>query len=552
MLRDSQIPIFLWVTAALVAHLLGGGGVEGVARVKEQLRALQGFAEEVRLSVQARHRPVTEVSLWEDEPSLALTPTQDEPSETGSNEDPSLPEQAKPERPSEPKEEPSPEKRDEPKEEPPEPEKKAEEKPVVMVPVPRPPKRVAVRQTVKEKDQSNPDAEFIGDEANRVAEQTQARITSTDEDTPNPTPGTHLGGPAETPGNADQTEIASADERKGVEDKPSPSASAAERALAESRRLEATPAALEKARAREQAQAGQQARQARAEVPEAMTAKQSLTQLPKAEEAQAASLARQRKAAQAARSATDFLGLGAKGTTESGVNLNISPATGLAAVGQDQLRRDRENERERRKSRHRGSFASLSLERWRSAIENYVPSVKLGNTTALNTAAVPFATYLNTIHNRLHPVFAVRFLGSLDQLPSDHAMNGAELSTNLEIVLNPESGNVVRMGVTKTSGVTAFDVAALEAVNQSQPFGPPPKEIVSPDGRVYLHWEFYRDPYYACSTYFARPFILKSQPQSAPGNPGLPRPPFVTPPEVPEQDQHGSLTPGTVRTARAL
>ncbi|HEY5955936.1 MAG TPA: hypothetical protein VIV60_05260, partial [Polyangiaceae bacterium] len=44
-------------------------------------------------------------------------------------------------------------------------------------------------------------------------------------------------------------------------------------------------------------------------------------------------------------------------------------------------------------------------------------------------------------------------------------------------------------------------------------------------GNVYLHWEFYRNPDFACSTYFAHPFLLKSapkpsSPESAPSEPG--------------------------------
>ena len=33
---------------------------------------------------------------------------------------------------------------------------------------------------------------------------------------------------------------------------------------------------------------------------------------------------------------------------------------------------------------------------------------------------------------------------------------------------------------------------------------------MSPDGNVYLHWEFHRDEVYACSTQGARPFILNT------------------------------------------
>jgi hypothetical protein len=73
----------------------------------------------------------------------------------------------------------------------------------------------------------------------------------------------------------------------------------------------------------------------------------------------------------------------------------------------------------------------------------------------------------------------------------------------------------VRMGVTKSSGVTVFDAAALEAITFAAPYGAPPREILSPDCNVHVHWEFHRNKV-ACSTFNARPFMLKAQPKAAP------------------------------------
>src|SRR4029079_11095266 len=107
-------------------------------------------------------------------------------------------------------------------------------------------------------------------------------------------------------------------------------------------------------------------------------------------------------------------------------------------------------------------------------------------------AKVPFATYINAIHNRLHPIFAEEFLESLDGLPKSHALN-QDLITHVEIVLAKDTGRIVRIGITKASGVTAFDVVALSSVSRAQPYGKAPDAIISPDGNVYLHWEFHRD-----------------------------------------------------------
>ncbi len=141
----------------------------------------------------------------------------------------------------------------------------------------------------------------------------------------------------------------------------------------------------------------------------------------------------------------------------------------------------------------------------------YDPSARADDTTALNGDRVPFAVYLNSIHNRIHPIFAGEYLASLDSLAKSHPLN-QPLSTHLDIVLNKDTGRIVRMGVTKSSGAPAFDIVALSAVHRAQPFGQAPDIIASPDGNVYVHGEFHRDPFDACSTRNAWPFILKSAP----------------------------------------
>jgi hypothetical protein len=241
-----------------------------------------------------------------------------------------------------------------------------------------------------------------------------------------------------------------------------------------------------------------------------------------------------------------MLGLGGA-PTPNGVNLNLTPQAVVAVVGEDRLNRERMADGERRKSAHRGSWQASNFERWRAAIENYVSSVKLGNTTALNSARSPFATYLNTIHNKIHPIFAEDFLGSLDLLPGTQPINDQTIFTSLEIVLDRDDGRVVKMGVVHTSGITGFDIGALDSVQRAQPFGKPPKAIVSADGNVYLHWEFHRDPVFACSTINARPFMLNTPPPSEPTPPQMPSPTFPGDPREqqapPSPSRHGFLGP---------
>jgi TonB family protein len=197
----------------------------------------------------------------------------------------------------------------------------------------------------------------------------------------------------------------------------------------------------------------------------------------------------------------------------------LAPGLALAdvesIVGDSRLREQREVGGRALRAKHRGRYDSDKFRRWLPDIENYDPSVKVGNQTALNAARVPFASYLASIHNRIHPIFAGEFLALLDGLAKGHELN-QDLVAHVEIVLSKDDGRVVRAGVTRNSGFTMFDAAAMEAVHRAAPYGRPPEAILSPDGQVYLHWEFHRDPVDACSTRNARPFLLKDAPAPRP------------------------------------
>ncbi|MFC1641776.1 hypothetical protein ACFL5O_03675 [Myxococcota bacterium] len=520
MRSERSIPLFPWIATAVLFHLITYDGADRVIVLLERKLELLRFAASVREQFAFSARPV-EVSLME-EPSQVLPKPPPEVSEP----------EVQVRRPSQPKPPPPATSPRTTRQEPPkapeltlkpaEPRKKGRKPPEAPKPSDRLPpddRRIAVRQHVDDENQpDNPSAAFMGDHANRVKEQTQARITSTTQNDPSPTPGANQAGPSEEVGNAEKTRVAQADDHPGELNRaPQPEAT-----------VDSKPAAV---RARETA-----ANQAAARRQDPQLDEPALPSLPGVE-GQSATLSgadgawqsaegRQAQTAQKGREARirrrratpgePLLGFGSQALTDNGINLNLTPSAAMDAVGRDRLQRERRADAERRRSTHRGAWKSVGLQRWRSAIENYVPMVKPGNQTALNTARVPFAGYLNQVHNRIHPVFADTFLVSLDRLPRSHAMNRMDISTALELVLDREEGRLVRMGVTKTSGVTAFDVGALESVSRAAPFGPPPSAILSPDGKVYLHWEFHRYPWYACSTYFARPYILRAAPQSVP------------------------------------
>lgn len=566
MRREANIPLFLWITTAVVVHLLWSGGADQGAKVLAQRLDIERFARSVQSHVRGVGSPV-EMTVVDEQKDEEKDPEQQPPDEPAEDKPPEqkdaekddpeakkkLPEKelVKPE----PKPVPTPEKK--PEEKKAEAEKKEPVTPAQPAPQPEPTvqKRVAVKQVVEDDKQAdNPNAAFIADQANHVQEESQARITSADQNDAKPTPGGEHSNPDKNPGDSDQSRVTQSEDKPGEKDHaPSetpasdpakvaainpPSAEAAHQRAEPARAESGAKAGSDKSHATAPAQEGQtaQAESKQSEAsPEAMTATNGRFTVPGPRQElvdQAAAKARKARPLPKRQSnGQALLGFGSAGTTANGVNLNLMPRTAVAAIGVDQLKRERLVDGERRRSAHLGSWHPMDPSRWKSSIENYVPSVKPGNQTALNTAKSAFAGYLNGIHNRIHPIFADSFLGSLDSLPLSHPMNNESLSTEVEIILDQESGNLVRMGVTKFSGITAFDIAALDSVKRAAPFGTPPREIVSPDGRVYLHWEFHRNQE-ACSTFNARPFILKAQPSTAP--------PEVTPPPAPSDPTESS------------
>lgn len=193
------------------------------------------------------------------------------------------------------------------------------------------------------------------------------------------------------------------------------------------------------------------------------------------------------------------------------INLNLSQPDVRAVVGEAELQRMTTEDANRRTAERRARWAAADLAQWRSAIEGYVPSVRLGNQRPLAGAQGSFLRYLKGMAARIAPILVDRFLSWIRSLPADHPLRGPQLSVRLEIVLDRSEGHIVRMGVVLVSGVTAFDVGVLHSVKRAAPFGPPPESIVSPDGRVYIQWDFHNDEYSGCAIENARPSIVSSE-----------------------------------------
>lgn len=158
-----------------------------------------------------------------------------------------------------------------------------------------------------------------------------------------------------------------------------------------------------------------------------------------------------------------------------------------------------------RQSKKKGVWEE-QRELYQSPLENMVPEVRPGNQTALRSRKHPFAQFIATMHRAIHDKWAFGFLEQLDSMGRSHALNKPELWTRVEIVLNGD-GSLDKLRTVRFSGNMQFDNAAREVVRNAGPYPQPPREILSGNGKVYIHWAFHRDER-ACGTFGAEPFIL--------------------------------------------
>jgi TonB family protein len=159
---------------------------------------------------------------------------------------------------------------------------------------------------------------------------------------------------------------------------------------------------------------------------------------------------------------------------------------------------------------HRPGRFTERLGRVQSALENFIPEVRPGNQTALNTRAAPFAAFIARMHRNIHELWGFGFLEDLESKPASYPLNNPNLVTKLEIVLGGD-GTISKITIIQASGLMQFDVAAIDAVYSAGPFPDPPREIRSGNGKIYIHWTFHRDER-QCATSGVDYYILDNAP----------------------------------------
>jgi TonB family protein len=161
------------------------------------------------------------------------------------------------------------------------------------------------------------------------------------------------------------------------------------------------------------------------------------------------------------------------------------------------------------KSTKAGKFRERQA-RVQSSLENFIPEVRPGNQTALNTRAAPFAAFVARMHRSIHLLWGFGALEDWDELGSSSPLNNPNLLTTLEMVLNSD-GTLDKVTIVKASGYLPYDTAAIDTAFAAGPYPDPPREIRSANGKIYVHWRFYRDGR-QCATSGVDYFILNNPP----------------------------------------
>jgi hypothetical protein len=382
------------------------------------------------------------------------------------------------------------------------------------------PEKLAITQKSDDPDvEPPPDARFIADEARRVEEETVARLRNMHQDANEPDPGRPSKSEEEAPGNdAEETEVADLREVQGSDERVPQEIEAEHRPRLPSEQTGGRREDPAVTRAPASSAASQQQDATRASGAESGGEEEVIV----VDDGSGSFTIRRAPPGRGPGEAGGELQPGAPSPHRNdrrgaearpGVNLRLSWSQFESTFGAEDLRAQRQAYLEQRRSRRRGSNRTRQWKKFRAAIENFVPNVRPGNQTALNAAASPFAHYLATVHRRIHREFAHKFLRGLPIAGGPEA--DRTLHTKLEIVINGD-GSLHKVGVAKTSGYLPFDFGAFNSVTRAAPFPAPPRKILSGDGRVYVHWGFYRNER-QCGTFNARPFIL-------PNPPGTPKP----------------------------
>jgi hypothetical protein len=129
-----------------------------------------------------------------------------------------------------------------------------------------------------------------------------------------------------------------------------------------------------------------------------------------------------------------------------------------------------------------------------SSVAEYIPGVKEGSFTALNTDQFTYYTFFSRVNEQVRYRWVELIRRYIDGLtPGALAtLSAYERTYQIEIVLNGE-GAYLKGFIHHSSGDQPLDMTAIDAFQGAAPFLNPPKGLVEDDGNIHLHYNFIVD-----------------------------------------------------------
>jgi hypothetical protein len=127
-----------------------------------------------------------------------------------------------------------------------------------------------------------------------------------------------------------------------------------------------------------------------------------------------------------------------------------------------------------------------------SSIENFIPDVKMGGFTSLNSDQFVYYTFYARTNEQIRNrwIENIRhFLSTTPQTEINRLSSKTQIS-NIEVLLN-RKGHFVRALVHQQAENAQLDESAIAAFRLASPLNNPPEEMVSEDGYIHLYYGFY-------------------------------------------------------------
>jgi TonB family protein len=126
-----------------------------------------------------------------------------------------------------------------------------------------------------------------------------------------------------------------------------------------------------------------------------------------------------------------------------------------------------------------------------STSDTYIPGIKLGAFTALNTDRFTFYTYFKRINEQLRPRWINNLHAFSQTVPPEEAseLGSRNRQTEVDVHLDAE-GRFVRAILMRSSGSLGLDKAVVDAFTDAAPFLNAPGELVEDDGFIHLRYVF--------------------------------------------------------------